>query len=124
LCTAAVAKEVPVAQAARGCFDESDDEEQPGLVTDQSEDEVRRYLALPRVKEMHGGSPLQWWAKNQWRFPTIAPMARTYLGCPASTAGLERMFSAAGRMHNDFKKSTSEVTLEHMLMARYNTNPK
>lgn len=31
-------------------------------------------------------------------------------------AGCERLFSAAGRMHDDLKKATNETTLEHSLM--------
>ena len=32
-------------------------------------------------------------------------MAKQYLAAPASTAAVERVFSAAGRMHNDLRKS-------------------
>jgi len=32
-------------------------------------------------------------------------MAKQYLAAPASTAGVERVFSAAGRMHNDLRAS-------------------
>ena len=38
-----------------------------------------------------------------------------------STAGVERVFSAAGRMHNDLRKSMKDSTLEHSLFARFNT---
>ena len=47
-------------------------------------------------------------------------MAKQYLAAPASTAGVERVFSAAGRMHNDLRKSMKD-TLEHSLFARFNT---
>ena len=33
----------------------------------------------------------------------------------------ERVFSAAGRMHNDLRKSMKDSTLEHSLFARFNT---
>ena len=48
-------------------------------------------------------------------------MAKQYLAAPASTAGVERVFSAAGRMHNDLPKSMKDSTLEHSLFARFNT---
>ena len=48
-------------------------------------------------------------------------MAKQYLAAPASTAGVERVFSAAGRMHNDLRKSMKDSTLEHSLFARFNT---
>ena len=48
-------------------------------------------------------------------------MAKQYLAAPASTAGVERVFSAAGRMHNDLRKSMKDSILEHSLFARFNT---
>eukprot|EP00962_Isochrysis_galbana_P019520 scaffold5687_cov132-Isochrysis_galbana.AAC.2 len=42
------------------------------------------------------------------------------LGRPASSAGVERMFSKAGRMHDDMKASQSDDTLEHSMMAAAN----
>ena len=36
-------------------------------------------------------------------------------------AGVERVFSAAGRMHNDLRKSMKNDTLSHSLFAAFNT---
>ena len=41
---------------------------------------------------------LDWWKNHEYRFPKLAKMAKQYLAAPASTAGVERVFSAAGRM--------------------------
>ena len=41
--------------------------------------------------------------------PTLAKMARQHLGRPASSAGVERMFSKAGRLHDDLKASQLAV---------------
>jgi hypothetical protein len=51
------------------------------------------------------------------RSRSVAHMARTFLGCPASTAGLERFFCRAGRMHNAQKKTLKEGTLEMKMLA-------
>ena len=48
-------------------------------------------------------------------------MARQFLGRPAASAGVERMFSKAGRMHDDMKMSQADDTLEHALLAAANT---
>ena len=40
----------------------------------------------------------------------------------ASSAGVERVFSAAGKMHGDLQKSAKDSTLEHSLFAAYNTD--
>ena len=45
---------------------------------------------------------------------------RQHLGRPASWAGVERMFSKAGRLHDDLKASQSDDTLEHALLAAAN----
>ena len=63
---------------------------------------------------------LDWWKNHEYRFPKLAKMAKQYLAAPASTAGVERVFSAAGRMHNDLRKSMKDSTLEHSLFARFN----
>ena len=44
-----------------------------------------------------------------------------YLAAPASSAGVERVFSAAGKMHNDLRKSMKDQSLKHSLFASFNT---
>ena len=43
---------------------------------------------------------LDWWKNHEYRFPQSSlrwPSSSQYLAAPASTAGVERVFSAAGR---------------------------
>ena len=47
-------------------------------------------------------------------------MARGFFALPASSAGVERLFSAAGKKHGDAQKSTSEGSLEVSLMVFQN----
>ena len=63
---------------------------------------------------------LQFWKNNEGRWPKLAKMAKQYLAAPASTAGVERVFSAAGKMHDDLRKSEKDSTLEHSLFAAFN----
>ena len=44
-----------------------------------------------------------------------------FLGRPATSAGVERMFSKAGKLHDDMKKGQQDDTLEHSLFAAANT---
>ena len=44
-------------------------------------------------------------------------MAAQYLGRPASSAGVERMFSKAGKLHDDLKQKQTDDTVEHSLFA-------
>ena len=53
-------------------------------------------------------------------WPKLAKMAKQYLAAPFSSAGVERVFSAAGNMHDDLRKSEKDSTLEHSLFAAFN----
>ena len=52
----------------------------------------------------------------------LAKMVKQYFAAPASSAGVERVFSAAGKMHGDLQKSAKDSTLEHSLFAAFNTD--
>jgi hypothetical protein len=47
-------------------------------------------------------------------------MARQYLGRPASSAGVERSFSMAGKLHSDLKKAQGDDSPAHSLFAAAN----
>lgn len=52
-----------------------------------------RRLQIP-VEE--AASPLAWWKANATRFPSLAYLARQFLGIPGSQIETERIFSVAG----------------------------
>ena len=67
---------------------------------------------------------LAWWKAKDCPegLPALAKMARQYLGRPASSAGVERMFSKAGKLYDDAKKGQNDETLEAALFAAANTD--
>jgi hypothetical protein len=86
--------------------------------------EVERYLRMPQipVQDSTGSDQdiLLWWKDNASVIPNLSKMARQFLAAPASSASAERLFSGAGKMHDDLKKCTSESTLEDMLIVGHN----
>ena len=63
---------------------------------------------------------LQWWATNEKTFPHLSVMAQQYLGCPATSASAERLFSIAGRVYNDLRQNMDDAMLEMRMWARIN----
>ena len=88
-------------------------------------DELETYLELPVEKNMDL-DVLAWWKAKDCTtkdggLPVLAKMARQHLGRPASSAGVERMFSKAGKLYDDEKKGQEDESLEHALFASANT---
>ena len=87
-------------------------------------DDVNLYLRMPQIpfQDLAGNDQdiLKWWRDNSSQFPNLAKMARQFLAAPASSASAERLFSSAGKMHDDLKKSTSEETMESSLIVNMN----
>ena len=86
--------------------------------------EVERYLRMTQIPmtDISGNDQniLNWWRDNESGFPHLSKMARQLLSAPASSACAERLFSSAGKMHDDLKKSTNEGTLESQLIVNRN----
>jgi len=110
---------------SRTCFAEPTETESVAAAERKQMKEVETYLRLPQVPaHCDDGSDFDlcmWWRSHSQTFPRLSIMARVHHALPASSAGVERLFSAAGRMHDDFKKNTSESTLESSLLVYKNT---
>ena len=93
--------------------------------------DLEKYLELPQ--EAMNVDVLQWWKLRDHNkktdpstgrpegLPHLARMVRQYLGEPATSAGVERLFSKAGRMHHNLKGAMDDGSHEHSLMAAANT---
>jgi len=62
--------------------------------------------------------PLIYWRKNQKTFPALANLARVYLAIPASSGGVERVFSVAGAIARARRARITVETLEAVLLTR------
>jgi hypothetical protein len=64
---------------------------------------------------------LEWWRSvGTKKYPNLARMARQYLGVPATSAGVERLFSKCGRAYASLAQSTKDSTLEARMFAGIN----
>ena len=84
-------------------------------------DELEKYLADAEEPDLDI-KVLDWWKAKERLWPNLAKMVKQYFAAPASSAGVERVFWAAGKMHGDLSKSAKDTTLEHSLFAAFNTD--
>lgn len=79
-------------------------------------DQLQEYLAEPPLEDLDV-KVLHYWKAKEYMWPELARMVKQYLAAPASSAVVERVFSAARRMHDDMRKAMNEGTLKHSLFA-------
>ena len=102
----------------RDFFDDSDDDKEQALATT---DELDLYLSLaPEGKII---CVLAWWRNFRLSAPKLAQLARHFLATPASSAGVERLFSAACLTYGDLFGAMTEDTLAKRLLAMSNYSP-
>ena len=68
-------------------------------------DEMSEYLSLPQIKSKKDQDTPDWWLEHRDQFPNLEVMARQYLGCPASSAAVERLFSKVGVAYSAKRKT-------------------
>ena len=81
-------------------------------------DELKEYLALPQIKYKSEQDAMIWWLEHRTQFPNLEVMARQYLGCPATSASVEHLFSQVGIAFSAKRKDTDAETLEAIMFAQ------
>ncbi|KAH9454609.1 hypothetical protein Pst134EB_014680 [Puccinia striiformis f. sp. tritici] len=61
-----------------------------GAVANDLDTEIEQYLSEP--KEKHNCNILYYWSQNRKIYPSLAAMAKCFLGIPATSAASERVF--------------------------------
>ena len=69
---------------------------------------TRAHRMPPKKKPPPAGAPLKPQGSGgrkakESKWPALAKMVKQYFAAPASSAGVERVFSAAGNMHGDLQ---------------------
>ena len=100
------------------CQEDAQEDEDEEAVPE--EDELVKYLELPQITYKTEQDALDWWILHHRSFPNLGVMARQYLGCPASSASVERLFSAVGIAFSGKRKSSKSDTLSDIMFARAN----
>jgi hypothetical protein len=60
---------------------------------------------------------LTWWKNNCATYPTLARMARAYLGCSGSSCAVERLFSAASDVCRSRQGGLLPSTMSHCVIS-------
>lgn len=83
--------------------------------------EYSAYRAEPAMPLLNSTNkftePMEWWQRNQHRFPIISRLARRWLCIPATSAPSERVFSAAGlAIASDRARLSGEVAAAQIFL--------
>ena len=87
-------------------------------------DEIEAYLVEPAAMEIEDDSlyhPLNYWKKNQHRFPNLCQIANDILGIPASTGGLERIFNFSSDILTCKRNQTKPELFQMILYIKRNS---
>lgn len=80
--------------------------------------ELDAYLAEPII--MESSNPLPWWRSNHLKYPSVALVARAYLGIPATSVASERVFSKCGRVCTERRSLLSPQHVEQLVFLAQN----
>jgi len=64
--------------------------------------------------------PLSFWKSNEIAFPLLAPLAKKFLGVPASSASVERMFNISGHIFSNKRRRTGVRLFENLVFCKLN----
>lgn len=79
------------------------------------DNEINQYLVLEPADLAQYDGVLDFWAKNQGRFPTVARFASKILCIMASSSSAERAFSALNRTATKERNSLDKKTVENLI---------
>ena len=80
------------------------------------------HRAVPQIENTSEWDALEWWTMNASKFPNLSVMAQQYLGCPATSATVERLFSSVGIAFADKRKSSHADTLSDIIFTKMNVD--
>jgi hypothetical protein len=115
-------------------FDDDEVSESEEIQTDDADNMINDYLAIVRVQQRISTEaiaanqidkslikdPLLFWKFYESRLPAMAGLAKKYLGVPATSAAVERMFSISGHINSNKRRKTSNKLFEQLVFLKLN----
>ena len=102
-----------------GFFIFTQDASTPITRKDSIDNEIDEYIRLVG-KGGQISSTLGFWKAHEKNFPKLSPIAKKYLGVPASQASVERVFSVSGHIFSLKRRSMSLNLLEILVFLKLN----
>ena len=84
----------------------------------QFKHELDKYLKMSIGDQYKSPNPLIFWRDHQKKLPYLSKLARHIFSIPATSAGVERQFSAGGLLINERRSSLNPDTIENVLLVR------
>ena len=98
----------------------SDDEDDEDGKTAQPAVSVETELQLYLDQKCATSDILAFWEANKALFPRLYALTRKFFCAPASTAGVERLFSIGGYLNSNRRTSLTDSNFEKLLFGHVN----
>ena len=82
------------------------------------DNEIATYFSEAALSPAECPDPLKYWKTHSHRFPTLSKLAKQLLAMPATSGGVERLFSTAGAIARSRRARLTTNTTEKILMYR------
>ena len=82
--------------------------------------EVQRYFSEKTSATERMTDPLEWWGKNEERFPFLSQVALRVLCTPATSVPSERVFSSAGLIVNKLRSMLMASNIDALIFLHAN----
>ncbi|ODM86539.1 Zinc finger BED domain-containing protein 4 [Orchesella cincta] len=86
------------------------------LELDKNQDKSEIDFYLEELASDQSACPLEYWKINCKRFPVLGRIARKFLAIPATSAGVERIFSVSGAIARARRSKISTKKIAELLM--------